>query len=100
MNIIVITKLFNFKKINLQDKTTFMNQQLMKKLSWQHIFPVKNNFMTKKSCIRETVNFLTNGDRAGDMQTGALTYRNLKENVFELLDVAFNQVTAILMLQK
>ena len=37
---------------------------------------------------------------AGDIQTGAPMYRNFKEIIFELLDVASDQVTAILMLQK
>ena len=37
---------------------------------------------------------------AGDIQTGAPTYRNFKENIFELLNVAFDQVKAILVLQK
>ena len=38
--------------------------------------------MTKKSCIQETLNFLTNGD------------------IFQLSDVAFDQVTGILMQKK
>ena len=37
---------------------------------------------------------------AGDIQTGAPAYRNFKENIFELLDEPFDQVTAILMLKK
>ena len=40
------------------------------------------------------------GIEAGDIQTGAPTYRNFKENIFELLDVPFEQVTAILMVKK
>ena len=40
------------------------------------------------------------GIEAGDIQTGTPTYRNFKENIFELLDVAFDQVTAILLFQK
>ena len=40
------------------------------------------------------------GIEAGDIQTGAPMNRNFKENIFELLDVAFDQVTAISMLQK
>ena len=40
------------------------------------------------------------GIEAGDIQTGAPTYRNFKETIFKLLDVTFGQVTAILMLQK
>ena len=37
---------------------------------------------------------------AGDVRTGAPTYRNLKEDIYELLAIAFDQVTAILVLQK
>ena len=37
---------------------------------------------------------------AGDVWTGAPTYRNFKEDIYELLDVAFDQVTPILLLQK
>ena len=39
------------------------------------------------------------GIEAGDIQAGTPTYRNFKENIFEILDVAFGQVTSILMLQ-
>ena len=37
---------------------------------------------------------------AGDVWTGAPTYRNFKEDIYELLDVAFDQVTATLVLQE
>ena len=40
------------------------------------------------------------GIEAGDIQTGAPTYRNFKENIFKLLDVAFDQVTEIFVFQK
>ena len=40
------------------------------------------------------------GIEAGDIQTGTPTYRNFKENIFELLDVAFDQVKGIFMLNK
>ena len=37
---------------------------------------------------------------SGDVRTDALMYRNFKEDIYELLDVDFDQVTAILVLQK
>ena len=40
------------------------------------------------------------GKETGDIQTGDPTYRNFKENIFGLLDLALNQVIEILMLQK
>ena len=40
------------------------------------------------------------GIEVGDIQTGGPTYRNFKENIIEILDVDFDQVISILLLQK
>ena len=53
-----------------------------------NIFFMSKKLYDKKSCIRETLSFLTNGDRS------------FKENIFELFGVAFDQVKAFLVLQK
>ena len=55
--------------------------------------------MTKQFCIWETLFFLTNGDRSGEHTDRHINIQEL-QNIFKLLDAAFDQVTAILMLQK